>query len=321
MENVLLTTHENSARGVACSPDGNFVFSVGYDNCIRKTPFQQQHTGMEDEESDLTSDTTTSDSVLASIDMKITKPPLHLSSRLQEDAHVHYVTKICCAQNGKFIVTADCNGDVLKVWDGETLRLRQELQSHKNDIFCVTISPDCKHIASGDEWGDVKIWEEGWAIGWDCRQTWKDHECHACAVAYSDNSKLLATGSWDGTVMLYRIYEKDYHLFGKLQGHSDHINDVSFSVDRATLMSCGNDRSIIVWSIAELQIMKRIDNAHSSFISRVVHSADGLLTASCGQDQGKQTKATIAIMRAEPSGAFVEVAVFLVSPCRSLTLN
>jgi WD40 repeat protein len=69
------------------------------------------------------------------------------------------------------------------------------------------------------------------------------------AVAFSPDGQILALGSPDGNVRLWRV--SDGSLAGTLAGHADAVSSVAFSPDGQTLASGSWDNSVRLWRVAD----------------------------------------------------------------------
>jgi len=99
------------------------------------------------------------------------------------------------------------------------------------------------------------------------------------SVAFSLDRKILASGSWDGTILLWNI---DTHqpIDQGLIGHSEPISEVAFSPDGKMLASGSLDDTIILWDVETHQPIGQPLSGHS--VSSVAFSPDGKIIASGG---------------------------------------
>jgi WD40 repeat protein len=67
------------------------------------------------------------------------------------------------------------------------------------------------------------------------------------SVAFSPDSTLLASGSWDKTIKLWQV--ADGQELATFYGHAGGINQVTFSPDGTLLASGSYDRTIKLWHL------------------------------------------------------------------------
>jgi hypothetical protein len=90
--------------------------------------------------------------------------------------------------------------------------------------------------------GNVQLWDA--SDGDDlARLDVKD----AVSIAFSLDSRILATGSFDGTLRLWEV--NGLGLLFEVKGHYDQIQRVQFTPDGASLLSGSQDGTILRWGI------------------------------------------------------------------------
>jgi WD40 repeat protein len=75
------------------------------------------------------------------------------------------------------------------------------------------------------------------------------HDSFVQVVAFSPDGTMLATGSWDNNVGLFRV--SDGSLLRMLEGHVNEVFGVAFSPDGALLATGSKDGIIMVWGRQE----------------------------------------------------------------------
>jgi WD40 repeat protein len=80
------------------------------------------------------------------------------------------------------------------------------------------------------------------------QQTLEGHGGWVKAVAFSPDSKTLASTSYDRTIRLWDAATGAHQQ--TLEGHSSSVNAVAFSPDGKTLASASDDRTIRLWDAA-----------------------------------------------------------------------
>jgi WD40 repeat protein len=109
-------------------------------------------------------------------------------------------------------------------------------------------------------------------------------------IAFSANGSLLATGSYDRTILIWDLSQlqrpKPFDE-APLVGHFSFVNSLVFSPDGKTLISAGDDRNLFLWDIAKperARPLRKISQAHNAPISIIMFSPDGTKLASASDD-------------------------------------
>jgi WD domain, G-beta repeat len=79
----------------------------------------------------------------------------------------------------------------------------------------------------------------------------RGHSKTVSSVAFDGTGHLLATGSHDGTVILWSAW--GYPISPPLVGHKGRVEAVAVSPDGETLASCGRDGKVVLWDVASLK--------------------------------------------------------------------
>ncbi len=74
------------------------------------------------------------------------------------------------------------------------------------------------------------------------------HTDTICNIAFSEDGKLLASGSRDKAVKLWDIESKCE--IATLEGHKDIVTNTVFSADNKMLATGSSDLSVIVWDVS-----------------------------------------------------------------------
>jgi WD40 repeat protein/subtilase family serine protease len=101
------------------------------------------------------------------------------------------------------------------------------------------------------------------------------------SVAFSPDGSLIASGSWDDTIKLWRV--SDGALVRTLTGHTDWVYSVAFSPDGSLIASGSRDATIKLWRVSDGALVATL-RGHTWHVFSVAFSPDGSLIASGGSD-------------------------------------
>ena len=108
-----------------------------------------------------------------------------------------------------------------------------------------------------------------------------EHTARVSSVSFSADGSTLASGSWDGTVILWDVVSRSQ--LTTLEGHTARVSSVSFSADGSTLASGSWDGTVILWDVASRSQLTTLEG-HTARVSSVSFSADGSTLASGSWD-------------------------------------
>jgi WD40 repeat protein len=108
------------------------------------------------------------------------------------------------------------------------------------------------------------------------------HSGQVLSIAFTSDSKLMASGSVDKTIVLWN--PATGNQLRTLKGHAGTVNSVAFSPDDKQLASGSADNTIKIWDVASGR-EKQTMAGHTLFVSSVAFSPDGKLLASGSGDQ------------------------------------
>jgi WD40 repeat protein len=81
------------------------------------------------------------------------------------------------------------------------------------------------------------------------------------SISFSPDGSLLAAGSFDGAVFLWRV--SDGAVQGKLEGHSNLESSVAFSPDGTFLASGSYDDTIRLWRVSDGALVRILEQKGS----------------------------------------------------------
>ncbi|MGW2256024.1 nSTAND1 domain-containing NTPase [Kitasatospora sp. NPDC001660] len=107
------------------------------------------------------------------------------------------------------------------------------------------------------------------------------HTDSVYSVAFSPDSRTLATGSGDRTVRLWDVATGTVRT--TLTGHTDTVLSVAFSPDSRTLATGSGDRTVRLWDAATGTVRTTL-TGHTDTVLSVAFSPDGHTLATAGAD-------------------------------------
>ncbi len=112
------------------------------------------------------------------------------------------------------------------------------------------------------------------------------HSDRVASLAFSPDGRLLASGSWDGSIVLWEA--STGRPLDRLTGHADAVTDLAFSPDGRLLASASFDWQVRLWPLSAAGEVQpsgvRILEGHTDWVSAVAFSPDGAQLASAGYD-------------------------------------
>jgi WD40 repeat protein/tetratricopeptide (TPR) repeat protein len=208
------------------------------------------------------------------------------------------------------LLAAGCgrnDGSFVSLWDIDTGTELARLPGATNlpgglrtgAVGALAFSPDGKYLVAG--FGERNIWST--AISPNPVKVWEvatrrpihllnGHSGYCTSLAFSKDGTLLASGSRDGTAIIWSI--ETWKALQTLQNPDPgnrysqsgrgQVEDVAFSPDGKTLALASNGGTVQLWDVSTGKLLETL-KGHSSGVAAVVFSPDGRTLASGGGDQ------------------------------------
>ena len=153
------------------------------------------------------------------------------------------------------LVSGDWNERIM-LWDLDTNGSREIYKGSFSSALTLAFSPNGKLLTSGNNEGRIRIWDlngkeprsNGLLSQFRQRLTPIEHRDKVSALAFSPDSKMLISGSEDGTVRGWDVTSRRKLFISP--GHSVEITGVAATEDKKNLMSLhAYDRQVLRWDI------------------------------------------------------------------------
>jgi WD40 repeat protein len=112
------------------------------------------------------------------------------------------ITATAWGPGGDFLVIGRSDGKVLLRSQQSTISDKYFIDAHAAGVTSIAVSGDGKIIVSGDEQGNVRLWDrQGKSIG----KTSRGHEGRVASVAINSNGQTIVSGGSDGRVLRWNL--------------------------------------------------------------------------------------------------------------------
>lgn len=230
----IILTAESLTYNIAISPDSNWVVAVEYDS--------------EDAQRNRAS--------LVSMDGKTQR----------QLKHGGRITGVAFTADSKLVATSGVDG-LISFWDIQTGQKQFSLDNSEY-IFSMTLSPtDALTFAGLHE--KIKVWDT--ITKKPILELQQAGDINSIAV--SSDGKLLATGSSEGTVILWKFDGITFTQTGNPLRLNGFPRSLAFSPDNKWLAGGGSTSNAYLWDTNTVQEMARIP--HGNPVTGVVFSPDG----------------------------------------------
>ena len=133
----------------------------------------------------------------------------------------------------------------VRLYDPATGSLASVLFGAGDVVFDVAFSPAGDRIAAASADGAIRVFDAAGAQ----QLVITSHSDWVLAIAWSDDGAKLASASRDKTSKVFDA--KTGELTVTYNGHENTVQDVAFHADGAQVYSCGDDRKVHLWKIAD----------------------------------------------------------------------
>ncbi|MCL2934750.1 MAG: WD40 repeat domain-containing protein [Trichodesmium sp. MAG_R03] len=197
--------------------------------------------------------------------------------------------------SGKFLATAFIeeffDDNIIKLWNlntQESKKLGNHQNGSSNRVQAVVFSPDSEIVISGDNKGNIKLWDA--KVGGEITTTNKPilkHDTQIRCMAVDNKNNILASGDKYGKIKIWEIGAIDLTEKRTISTNIRSLNKLVFSPNGEILATVGGyDYTIKLWNTKTGERYDRHERQHLAIVNSVAFSSDGKLIAS-GDNDGR----------------------------------
>jgi hypothetical protein len=230
--------------------------------------------------------------------------------------HPNLVGAVAFAPGGTLVATG-CHDGTVRIWDLAKGQQIRQINAHTtpaaNAVYCVAWTPDGKQIASSSLDRSIKLWDAGTGNvvrefkAYKEKESEKGHRDSVLCVAFSPDGKLLASGSYDGSMKVWNVADGTVlreFVHPNLKpaaetasppvapkAHPGRIDSLRFTPDGQRIVTVGNAPKyqgyLAVWAVGDGQLLHGEELALGPLYAVAVSPDGKLLALGCGP-RGRQ---------------------------------
>ncbi|THD23489.1 putative Wd40 protein [Fasciola hepatica] len=285
---ITLLGHTEAVTGVTWSRGNQELVSVGYDKTLRlwnveNTTEKTQPIQYTARLSTVAVDDESRSIVCGSTDGCIIVFDYHNQNQIMLMRNGGPVTDVAIDSTGFRIAAVNDINCELNVWDlrnGKSITRMKDL--HRSTPTSCMFTPDNRSVITTSTDGSVKSIDY---VRQRALITLRDHKHAVSSACITTDGRLLATTSWDRSILLYDLQTGAYRSQGPtvLTGaHQGSISCSSISTAGDILVTGGLDKLIVIWDPEKgRQVMSL--NGHADWVYQVQLSTDERLVLSASK--------------------------------------
>ncbi|MEM1255744.1 MAG: hypothetical protein AAGI69_25175, partial [Cyanobacteria bacterium P01_H01_bin.21] len=148
------------------------------------------------------------------------------------------------------LATAHQNG-IIHFWDIKGTKLHT-LHTDASEIRSLQFSPDGQILAFGDEENDIQLWD---IVKEENIHDLTGHTYDITSIDFqTNNGKILAAASGDGTIRIWNTEEEDGKSLASLKASNETIYSIKFSPDGKKIAAAISNQTVL-WNLDEKYIL------------------------------------------------------------------
>lgn len=283
--NLVLTGHTGAVAGIAITPDGKTLVSIGNDNSVRlwDVAAGKLLKSLEGHTSWIGNVVVTPDSakaITAGGDGVIRVWDLKAGKQADSlEGHAGSIRGLAISTDGHWLVSGG-NDKTCRLWDLSTNKESKRFGSGKDAIESVAISPDGGRILVGNESGTITVYD---AKSGSVVSTFDRHGTAIVhAIIVTQDGKTAISTARAREIQVWEVATGK--LIRTLSGHADQVYQVALSQDEKQLLSVSYDKTIRIWDLASGKELKKYEG-HTDGVQGVCYSPNGRTIYSASWDK------------------------------------
>ncbi|MYB96475.1 PQQ-binding-like beta-propeller repeat protein [Candidatus Poribacteria bacterium] len=195
--------------------------------------------------------------------------------------HLDRVKSIAFSPDGSYIASASFDGfyNAARLWNVQTGKRIPIRNTHPKGVNLVVFSQDGPTFATVD--GDdntTYLWDRKTG---NQKITLTGHTKQVSCIAYSPDNKIIATGSYDGTIQLWDATTGTHQT--TLASAVGGVRSLAYSPDGDTIVCGGRNGSVQLWDTQTLKLKSTL-TGHTERVKSVAYAPDGNTIATGSSD-------------------------------------
>ncbi len=246
--------HMGVIKGLAFTPDGNFIVSAGDDKVIRVWDWRAGKT-------------------------------VRTIRGQSEPGPGGFIYAMALSPDGRWLAVGGWfpgtreQSDAVRLYDFASGELKALLKGHGNVVYSLAFSPDGKHLISGS--GDAIVWDVEEA---KLLHRLKGHRDFIFAVGFTADGARAVTGSFDNSLRLWSV--ANGALLKEMTGHSDKVFALAVSPNDDRIASGDESGEIRLWDGKSGNLLQ-VFAKQGGGVGSLRFSPEGkILLSTCGHGRG-----------------------------------